>query len=109
MDAIEPLTDIMETPNEYIVTVDLPFVESKDQIEIFVHGNVLEIVAEMARTVKYRRAFSYGEAKEVRRFAKSITLPFEIKEDDVSASFKNGVLVIRIQKPKEKRVKIKIE
>lgn len=109
MDAIEPLTDITETPNEYIITVDLPFIESKDQIEVYAHGNTLEIIAEMSRSIKYRRPYSYGEAREIRRFAKRIALPFEPDENDISASFKNGVLVIRVQKPKEKRSKIKIE
>lgn len=109
MDALEPLTDITETPNEYIITIDLPFIEDKNQIEIYVQGNALEISAEMRKAVRYRHAYSYGEAREVRRFTKRITLPFEINEDEISASFKNGVLVVRVQKPKEKRTKIKVQ
>ena len=55
-------------------------------------------------TACYTRERQYGQ------YFRSVTLPFPVKEDKISATFENGVLELRISKAEEsKATKIEIK
>jgi len=95
-----PLTDIVETSSEFIIIMDLPGVDPKS-IEIFItYGELLvqgikdeEKIVEKA--ICHRLERSYG------KFKRSIKIPIYIDIDGVTASFRNGVLKIKIPKTVE--------
>ena len=88
-DTAAPSMDLSETDNGYQARVDLPGVSAED-IDIQVNGNVLTITGERhdekeeeGRTF-HRTERSYGS------FARSVTLPCDVMEDEVAASLGGG-------------------
>jgi len=102
--------DISETSDKYSIQCDLPGIKRED-IEMNVLPNrVLEISCE-------RKAIESGEEAKVNRqeryygFVKrSLTLPDDVDEDHIAASYVDGVLDITIPKhPQEKKEAKKIQ
>ena len=94
-------TDIKEHDDSYELIVDLPGF-SKDNINISVENGYLEICAKTSSNKedgekgKYIRRERYeGE------FKRSFYIGEDITEDEIKASFKNGILDINVPKVKE--------
>lgn len=98
-----PAMDIEETPEEYIVTADLPGVKKED-ISIECSGTQLSISAE-------RKAESVEGRKTDRReryygaYQRSFTLPAGVDMDKIEASFESGVLTVQIPKGEQARAR----
>lgn len=94
----EPDIDIKEDKTHYIITMDLPGMD-KDKISVEIKNNTLRVSGERETAFEenkgdkfFRQERSYGH------FLRVIPLPDNIKEDEVSADYKNGVLTIKIAK-----------
>jgi len=101
----QPLSDIRETDNNLIITVDLPGVEKKD-IQLKVTENTIEIKAERSHKEEQKKKGYYKLERSYGGFYRALTLPCKIKPEKAKAELKNGVLKITLPK-KEKLVKIK--
>ncbi len=89
----QALVDIIETEEELIALVALPG-SSKENIDLRVTEDSLTVDAKMvAREGKYLRR-EMGTAPRHRE----IKLPMEIKPEQVKASFKEGILEVRLPK-----------
>ncbi len=92
-----PSVDITETGEDVTVSADLPGLDEKD-IKVTLDGDTLTLRGERKhekeeKSKNYRRVeCSYGT------FVRSVTLPEGIDENNIKASFKKGVLNIRIGK-----------
>ncbi len=75
-----PLTDVQETEDCVLVTVDVPGVE-KDDIDLQAVGRELVIRVDGAR--KYRTR---------------VKLPVDVETDDADATYRNGVLEVKLRK-----------
>ncbi len=106
-----PRMDVSETEKEYTLTAELAGIDDKD-VDITLQDNVLTVRGEkkVERDEKSERCSlmerSYGT------FSRSVALPAEVQEDKIEASFKNGVLTVRlpkteVQQPKAKKIEIK--
>ncbi len=95
---VEPLTETYETPEEYIIRLDMPGVDPRS-IKVRVRGNTISI--EAAIKDEYCRISEHALYRRVvmKKYAKKVTLPFSISPENVKARFRNGVLEIRIKKP----------
>jgi len=100
-----PSVDIEEEDDKYLIKADLPGVEKKD-IEVKLEGGVLSIRGEKHTeketgkgTKRHRTERFHGT------FARSFTLPDAVKADKVDASYKDGVLTLRIPKAEEAKPK----
>ena len=98
-------TDIKEKKDKYVVEVDLPGYE-KENINLSLKNGYLEIFAKVKKEEKskdeekyVRKERFYGEC------SRSFYIGEEVKEDDITAEFKNGILKIEIPK-KEKQPKL---
>jgi HSP20 family protein len=102
-------TDIKETDNEIIIEAELPGVK-KDDININATEDRVEITAE-AKTeeTEEKREYIHKE-REQKKFYRSFTLPVKVFPEKSKATYKNGILELRLPK-KETREKrpIKIE
>ncbi len=103
---LEPLTNVIETDQEIIITADLPYVTS-DNIDLHVSENMLLLEATLDQAVKYSQ-WTLQRQIEFQKFRKHLKLPPNVDSDKINASFKNGILEIRIPK-KITRVKIQIK
>lgn len=99
-----PVADMSETDDHFVVTVELAGAK-KDDVHVEVGDGVL--------TIRGEKRSEREEEKEQRRysertygmFSRSFTLPPNAKQDDVQASFEDGVLSVRIAKSEERKPK----
>lgn len=103
---LEPLTQVTETLDKMIVTMDLPLVRKED-IHLTVEEDHLKLEAPLKRCVKYER-WGIQRDCEFRSFYKIVTLPAKVNPEEAKAKFKNGVLSIELPKT-IKGHKIKVE
>lgn len=93
-------TDIKETKDKYIIEIDLPGF-SKDNMNISLNNGYLEISAKLEKDDKdeeekyVRRERFYGEC------SRSFYVGDNIKEEDIEAKFKDGILKINVPKIEE--------
>jgi len=106
-----PSIDVYEEKESVVVKAELPGM-TKEDIEVNLAGENLTIKGEKKEDTEvkednyYRRERSYGS------FLRTVALPSEVKNDEIKASFKDGVLEIRMPKTedaKKKSVSVKID
>lgn len=103
-----PLTDVWETENNVVATLELPGI-NKEDININVTDDTMEIKVEKKRDIEkedkekgtYRRERSYSG------FYRSFSLPANVKADQAEATYKNGVLEVQVQKSEEQKKEAK--
>ena len=100
-------TDVKEEKDKYEIKIDMPGFD-KSNINLSLNNGYLEISAKMDKQdneeeEKYvRRERFHGEC------SRSFYVGDEIKEEDINAEFKNGILKIDVpKKDKEKNKEIK--
>ena len=96
-----PVVDIDETPEEFLVRVDLPGIAQKD-VKVSLMGDTLTIRGERKQENKdagnpLRAERVYGA------FERSIALGAPVRGDQVRATYKDGVLEIHVPKAEEAR------
>lgn len=97
---LEALGEVEETETEYIVTIDMPMV-NKEDIEILVMDDHLAVQAKMREEVHYERWGTIQRQIRFQRLAKKVPLPRNADSDKIRATFRKGLLEIRVPKIKE--------
>jgi HSP20 family protein len=99
-----PQVEVVDNDKDVRISAELPGLEDKD-VEILMGDGVLTIRGEKKSEVQDKeRAFSertYG------RFERRIPLAWEVEEDKIDASFRNGVLTVTLPKAAESRPEVK--
>jgi len=99
-----PHVEVVESDKDVRVSAELPGLEEKD-IEVLMSDGVLTIRGERKSEIEDRdRAFSelyYG------RFERRIPLAWDVQEDNVDASFRNGVLTVTLPKSAQSQSNVK--
>lgn len=99
-----PTTDLVETANQFEVTVDLPGLKPKEvkvelkNGELWISGKREEEKEEKGKTY-HRIERRHGEFRRV------LLLPNTISEDKIDAKFENGVLKITVPKSQPAKTK----
>ncbi|NVM52755.1 MAG: Hsp20/alpha crystallin family protein [Candidatus Helarchaeota archaeon] len=104
---LEPLTNVIETEDEILITADLPYVK-KDNIDIHVTDDMLDLQATLERPVRFAQWGTIQRNTEFHKFHKHVKLSSSIDPDKIIATFKGGILQIRMPK-KVTRIRINIE
>jgi HSP20 family protein len=104
--SLVPHTDIYEENDQLVMKTELPGI-NKEDINITLQSDRLTIKAEKKEVV-VDDAACYARERQYGQYFRSVTLPFPIKEDEISATFENGVLELRLYKAEESKAK-KIE
>ena len=98
-----PAVDIRETADSYLVYADLPGL-TKEHLSITMENNVLTISGERRFERDAENSDSYHRVeRSYGSFSRSFTLPSRVKNDEVQASFQDGVLTVTIPKLEEAR------
>jgi HSP20 family protein len=103
-----PVVDIWETDKELVLSFDLPGIP-EDKIAVELEDDVLTVTGERERSEEQSGDRFYRYERRYGQFSRSVTLPTGVKESDIKANYKDGVLEIRVPKPEEqkpKRIKI---
>ena len=89
--AREPLTEIQRHGKEIVIIAEIPGV-SKNDIKLIAYDDKLEIKVDT----------------ENRKYYKKLSLPAYIDEKSIKASYKNGILEVKLKVKKEKEKKGKV-
>jgi HSP20 family protein len=110
LDLSEPFVDLYEEKDDIVAKVELPGME-KDQIEIQISDHQLTVKGEKQKEgVKVERV--YRSERSCGPFTRVLDLPVEVQTDKIHASYKNGVLEIRLPKTeaaRKKEIMVKVE
>lgn len=106
---IRPLVDVYETPDEVVVVAELPGVRKED-IEVNVIDDKLEIRAEVRREEEVKSEAYHRRERFYKGFYRRITLPVPVDVAEAKATYKDGILTVRLPKvAAEKKHRIEIE
>ena len=95
-----PQIDVSESEHEIQVTAELPGIDEKD-VEVILADDMLTIRGEKKAEHQQKERDYHLMERSHGTFSRSLPLPFAADPSQVKAAFKNGVLNITIQKPKE--------
>lgn len=90
-----PRVDVTQHQDELVVRADLPGVEKND-VKVNVAEDAITIHGERHRTQEEERDGVYRTERSYGAFYRTIALPAGAITDQAKASFKNGVLEIRM-------------
>ncbi len=90
-------TDIREDENSYLLEVDLPGY-SKDDIKIDITDGYLTINAKVEKEDKDESKTYVRRERFTGEVSRSFYVGDDIKEEEVKASFKNGILTLEVPK-----------
>ena len=89
--------DIKETGDSLVVTADLPGLD-KDEIEVSLLDGRLSIKGEKKQEDERKEEGYYRMERSYGFFQRSLLLPCEVVPDKVKATYKKGVLTIKLAK-----------
>lgn len=90
--------DVGEWDGEFVVEADLPGYTDED-IDVRVTDHTLHVDAEHKAEKEEREELSYLRKERVKTdVSRTITLPEDVDEDAVSATYENGVLTVVLPK-----------
>lgn len=102
----QPRSDVFETADGVEVTVELPGVQQED-VELSVAGDTLTVRGEKQVEREDEKKGYYISERSYGSVYRTIPLPSGIDTDRAYASFRNGVLTVRIPHSPEARAKAK--
>ena len=99
MDEVEwiPPLDVLENKDDIIVRTDIPGMKS-DEIDLSISGDVLYIRGERKREVEREDENYHTIERGLGKFDRRVSLPTSVKVDGVKASYKDGVLTVKLPK-----------
>ena len=97
--AIFPAVNLYETPDSYVLSAELPGLRSED-IEVTLERDRLTLSG--TRRIEHPKDASLHRVeRRAGSFRRAVQLPKEVDGEKVEASYRNGVLRVRIPKAPE--------
>jgi HSP20 family protein len=93
-----PNIDLYETETEIIASCDLPGLEKNEDVNIDIDNNLLSISGTINRTAEIKEEHLHRRERFYGRFHRTISLPTPVDAEGAKATYKNGVLEIRMPK-----------
>ena len=104
MGIFSPSIDVKENDKEFIIKAELPGVEEKD-IDVTVTNDSVTIKGEKKEEKEDKDKNYYYMERSYGSFSRVIPLEAEIESNKAEASFKNGILDIKIPKNQSAKAK----
>jgi len=106
-----PTVDIVEDEKNYTVKAELPDVKKED-VNVSVENGVLMITGERKFEKEEKNRKYHRSERTYGKFARSFSLPADVDPQQVSASYKDGVLNVTVAKSEKalpRQVEIKVD
>ena len=97
-----PALDVWETDSDIVYAFDLPGIP-EEKISVEVKDETLTVSAEREKTEEISEDRYYRFERRFGSFSRAVGLPQGVNEDEIVANYHDGVLEIRVQKPKEQQ------
>ena len=106
-----PAVDIREGDASFILTADIPGL-TKTDIDLLVEDNTLKISGKREYNNTDGNVEYHYQERTHGSFQRSFKLPISVDEENISATFKSGILTVVLPKteeaqPKQRTIKIK--
>ncbi|HZD42173.1 MAG TPA: Hsp20/alpha crystallin family protein [Terriglobales bacterium] len=111
MEIAVPAIDLYEEKDDVVIKAELPGME-KDDIQVNLADHSLTIKGEKKKEEEVKEKNYYRSERAYGSFIRTVDLPTDIHADKVKASFKNGVLEVRLPKTEEakkREIKVKVD
>jgi HSP20 family protein len=112
MEVKPPIVDVFEEKDDIVVKAELPGIE-KDNIQVNLTDHTLTIKGEKKKEEEVKEENYYRAERSYGSFLRTLDLPRDVRADQVKASFKNGILEVRMPKTEEAKakeiIKVKVE
>lgn len=96
-----PPVNLYDTADSVVLMAEVPGVRESD-LDVSVQGN--QVVLRGQRTIEYPEgASSHRRERQGGAFHRTVELPFVADADKVEATYRNGVLLLRLPKPGEQQ------
>lgn len=95
-----PLADVSETKDGFTVMVEMPGMKQED-IAVSVEENVLSVKGERKRETESNQEGNVRIERIYGSFERQFTFPVTVDTDRIDASYRDGVLEIRLPKKEE--------
>lgn len=97
-----PAVDLYEEKDNFIVKAELPGMK-KENIDVSLHEGALTISGE--RVEEKKDGSSHRSERFHGKFQRTVTLPTKVQGNNVTASYKDGILTISLPKAEESKPK----
>lgn len=106
-----PRVDIAETDKEFLIKAELPEIRKED-VKVEVNNGVLTLRGERKQEKEEKGKKFHRIERSYGSFTRSFTLPENVDQSRIKASFKDGMLNIQLQKTEAKQpraIEVKVE
>ena len=106
-----PRLNVSEADNKYFIEAELPGIK-QENLELKLDNNILTIKGTIEENKENKERNYFMRERYYGSFQRLLTLPNNVDENDVTATFKDGVLNIEITKKLEnntKRIEVRTE
>jgi HSP20 family protein len=106
IEEVSPKVDIYDEADSFVIKAEIPGI-NKEDVEVNLTEDMITISGEKKREEEVEKKGYYRMERSYGSFARSFRLPEEIESDKAKATFKDGVLEVRVPKTEEARKKEK--
>ena len=99
-----PALDVFDEKDSLSVKVELPGVK-KEEINLSLHDGVLTISGERKQEREVPAGGTFRTERYFGKFQRSVTLPAAVDANQVSATYKDGILTVELAKAEEAKPK----
>jgi HSP20 family protein len=106
-----PLLNVRDLDQSYVVTAEIPGMKS-DDLEIKIEGDTLMLKGERKPQEAGEEISYHRRERATGTFQRSLTLPGKVDAENVSATYKDGILKVTLQKEKAtlpRQITVKVE
>jgi HSP20 family protein len=104
IEEMTPAVDLFEEKDDVVVKAELPGMK-KENINVDFRDGTLTISGEKKQEEKIEKKDYYRFERSYGSFSRSLRLPTDVQTDKAKASFKDGILEVRIPKTEEAKKK----
>ena len=106
MEEVAPKVDIFEEGDNFVVKAEIPGMK-KEEIEVNLTDDMVTISGEKKKEEKVEKKDYYRLERSFGSFSRSFRLPKDVQADKAKATFKDGVLELKVPKTEEAKKKEK--
>jgi HSP20 family protein len=103
-----PLADVVETPEAYVLEVELPGL-GKDDVVVQAQGDELVVRGERRPDIGSRPESFHRLERRYGPFARAFRFSEEVDPDSIAASFEDGLLRLTVPKAQARTTRVKVE
>jgi HSP20 family protein len=99
-----PLVNVYEDKDKLLVTAELPGA-TREQVSITFADGVLTIAGKQEPLANVKKMAAVRQERTEGNFEKTLRIPVKIDQNNINASFSNGILTITLPKSEEAKPK----